>query len=186
MKSNRTRALIVLIPVVIILAVIALITKLTSHSSPPSPFSGMSTSTGNPLSLATQSPPPAPSPTPTLTKQTTVYVYTLTGTAPATIQYGDMSNEINVPGTPLPWTGTGEAPQEGNQIAIYAVMHGNGPDTATISERITTTCSNGTSKTETFQLQSDTESGDGNSVAPQYDIGFSDPNDGTAEQDAGC
>jgi hypothetical protein len=148
------------------------------------------TSSGSDSPAASSSPA-----TPTMTKQTDTIVFRVQGSGYPSIQYGtDSSNNQATgeygplgDGNALPWTATMSYNPGAMYYAVTAQLEGSGSITDSVTEVVTTWCSDGTHKTESFPLANGSASGGYAIASAQYNsLGSSTGNAGQAESDAGC
>lgn len=128
-----------------------------------------------------------------MTRQTDVVIFQVEGTGEPSIQYGTDSIDDQASGgygplgdgNPLPWS----ASLTYNTGALYyyvsAQLEGYGSITDSVTEVVSTWCSNGVHKTESFQLASGSASG-GYAIATAEYTGGDTGNAQQAESDAGC
>lgn len=158
------------------------------------PSTGASSSGGasNP-SASPSTPSPSPSPVPTMIKQTDVVVFRVQGTGYPSILYGTDSIQDQASGgygplgdgNALPWTASLPYNPGALYYAVSAQLEGSGSISDSVTEVITTWCSNGTHKTESFPLASGSASG-GYTIAQAEYAGGDTGNAAQAESDAGC
>jgi hypothetical protein len=133
-------------------------------------------------------PTPAPSPTPppaTMLSQTETIVFSVTGTGDPDVTYGSDNNQNDAGTVSLPWQGTIQLDPSALYYAVDAQLQGYGSIQDTVSESITTTCSNGAVKTESFPMANGSASG-GYAIASAEYVGGDPGNQYQAESDAGC
>lgn len=129
----------------------------------------------------------------TMTKQTDTIVFKVWGDGYPSIQYGTDSNS-NSPqggygplgdGNALPWSAS--LPYDSGALywAVTAQLEGYGDISDSVTEVITTWCSDSHRKTESFPLASGHASGGYNIATAEY-TGGDTGNAGQAESDAGC
>lgn len=136
---------------------------------------------------------PGDKPTPTMTKQTDIVVFSVSGNGEPSIQYGDGATTNNPSdgagplgdGVYLPWHASMNYSAGAFYYAVTAQLEGYGSIQDTVSEQITTYCSNGHIKTETFPLANGSASG-GYGIATAEYTGGDTGNASQAESDAGC
>lgn len=136
----------------------------------------------------------SPSPSaPTMTRQTDTVVFKVWGSGYPSIQYGSDSDN-NSPkggygplgdGNALPWSGSVTYDSNALYYAVSAQLEGYGDIRDSVTEVITTSCSDGSRKTESFQLASAHASGGYNIAQAEY-AGGDTGNAAQAESDAGC
>jgi hypothetical protein len=140
-----------------------------------------------------QSASPSPSPAPTMTRQTDMLVFKVWGSGYPSIQYGSDSNS-NSPsggygplgdGNVLPWSASLTYDSGALYYALSAQLEGYGDISDSVTEVITTYCSDGSHKTEDFPLASGHSSGGYNIAQAEY-AGGDTGNATQAESDAGC
>lgn len=155
---------------------------------------GISATSSGSGSPAAGSAPASPSPpAPTMTKQTDVVVLRVQGTGYPSIQYGtDSINDQAAggygplgDGNALPWTASLPYNPSALYYAVSAQFEGSGSISDSVTEVITTWCSDGTHKTESFPLASGSASG-GYTIAQAEYTGGNTGNAQQAESDAGC
>ena len=137
--------------------------------------------------------PPPPTPTPTMKSQTDTIVFAVTGSGYPSIQYGTDSNNNQASGgygplgdgNALPWSASLPYNPSALYYAVTAQLEGYGDISDSVTEVITTYCSNGTHKTESFPLASGHASG-GYAIATAEYAGGNTGNSAQAESDAGC
>jgi hypothetical protein len=156
----------------------------------------ISATSSGPGSPAAGSPPasgsPSP-PTPTMTKQTDTVVFRVQGSGYPSIQYGSDSSNHQATGgygqlgdgNALPWSATMPYDPGAQYYAVSAQLEGSGSITDSVTEVITTWCSDGTHKTESFPLANGSASG-GYAIATAEYTGGDTGNAQQAESDAGC
>jgi hypothetical protein len=140
------------------------------------------------------SPSDQPSAAPaTMTRQTDRVVFKVSGSGYPSIQYGSDSDS-NSPkggygplgdGNALPWSGSVTYNAGALYYAVSAQLEGSGDISDSVTEVITTYCSDGTHKTERFPLASGHASGGYNIAQAEY-TGGDTGNAAQAESDAGC
>ena len=139
------------------------------------------------------SPSPSPSASPTMTRQTDLVVFKVSGSGYPSVQYGTDSNN-NSPtggygplgnGVALPWSTSLTYDSNALYYYVSAQLQGYGDISDSVTEVITTYCSNGHHKTESFPLASGHASGSYNIAQAEYASGATG-NATQAESDAGC
>lgn len=132
---------------------------------------------------------------PTMTKQTDTVVFRVRGSGYPSIQYGTDSDNNQATGghgplgdgNALPWTASMTYNPNALYYVVSAQLEGSGNITDTVTEVITTYCSDGTHKTESFPLASGHASGGYAIASAQYNsTGSGTGNALQAESDAGC
>jgi len=159
-----------------------LITEPSSASSAPQPSES-----------ASESPSPSASPEPSMTRQSDVVVFRVRGSGYPSIQYGTDSDNNNVPGgygplgdgVALPWSASMTYDPNALYYAVSAQLEGYGDISDSVTEVITTYCSDGSHKTESFPLAHGHASG-GYAIAQAEYAGGDTGNATQAESDAGC
>jgi hypothetical protein len=141
------------------------------------------------------SPPPSPSPTPvpTMTRQVDLVVFKVWGSGYPSVQYGSDSNNNDAPGgygplgngVALPWSASLTYDSGALYYAVSAQLQGYGDISDSVTEVITTYCSDGSHKTESFPLASGHASG-GYAIAQAEYAGGDTGNATQAESNAGC
>lgn len=154
------------------------------------PSSG--SSAAQPSGSASGSPSPSAAPAPSMVRQTDLVVFQVTGTGLPSIQYGTDNN--NSPaggygplgdGNALPWSGSLTYDSSALYYYVSAQLEGGGDISDSVTEVITTYCSDGTHKTESFPLATGHASGGYNIAQAEY-TGGPTGNAQQAESDAGC
>jgi hypothetical protein len=154
--------------------------------------------TGITLTVATGTPDGAPTTapttpaTPTMLSQTDTVVFAVTGTGEPSVQYGNGATTNNPSGGAgplgdgnyLPWQASMTYNAGAEYYAVTAQLEGSGNISDTVTEVITTRCSNGT-HTESFPLANGSASG-GYGIAQAEYTGGDTGNASQAESDAGC
>lgn len=137
--------------------------------------------------------PSSPAPAPSMTRQTDTVAFKVSGSGYPSIQYGTDSNNNSPPGgygplgngNALPWS----ASLTYNSSALYyyvsAQLQGYGDISDSVTEVITTYCSDGSHKAESFPLANGHASGGYNIAQAEY-TGGATGNATQAESDAGC
>ena len=146
----------------------------------------------HPGANASASSSPAPA-APTMTRQTDTVVFRVSGSGYPSVQYGTDSSSNDVPGgygplgngVALPWSASVTYDPSALYYAVSAQLQGSGGISDSVAEVITTYCSDGTHKTESFPLASGHASG-GYAIAQAEYAGGSTGNAAQAESDAGC
>jgi hypothetical protein len=159
--------------------------------------------TGPPVASAPQNPAPgsasaepgspAPSAEPTMTRQSDDIVVRVEGSGDPSIQYGSDSDSRSPvggygplgDGNPLPWKGTVDYQPNALYYAITAQLEGSGDISDSVTEFVTTWCSDGSKHAESFPLASGHASGGYNIARAEY-TGGDTGNATQAESDAGC
>jgi hypothetical protein len=128
-----------------------------------------------------------------MTRQTDTIVFKVWGSGYPSVQYGTDSNNNSPPGgygplgdgNALPWSAT--LPYDGGALYYYvsAQLEGYGDISDSVTEVITTYCSGGSPKTESFPLANGHASGGYNIAQAEY-TGGATGNATQAESDAGC
>jgi hypothetical protein len=152
-----------------------------------------SASAPSPSESASGSPSPSASPEPTMTRQTDKVMFKVSGSGYPTIQYGTDSNNNSPPGgygplgdgNALPWSASLTYDSSALYYYVTAQLEGSGDISDSVTEVITTYCSDGSHKTERFPLASGHASGGYNIAQAEY-TGGDTGNAGQAESDAGC
>lgn len=153
------------------------------------------TSSGSDSPAAGSSPEDSNPPAPTMTKQTDTVVFRVQGSGYPSIQYGTDSDNNQAQGgygplgdgNALPWTASMTYNPNALYYVVSAQLEGSGNITDTVTEVITTYCSDGTHKTESFPLASGHASGGYAIASAQYNsMGIGTGNAQQAESDAGC
>ncbi len=120
-------------------------------------------------------------------------VFSVSGSGYPSIQYGTDSNN-NSPaggygplgnGVALPWSASLSYDSGALYYYVSAQLQGSGEISDSVTEEITTYCSNGHQKTESFPLASGHASGGYNIAQAEY-TGGDTGNAQQAESDAGC
>jgi hypothetical protein len=130
-----------------------------------------------------------------MTSQTDNVVFEVSGSGYPSIQYGTDSSENQAPGgygalgdgSALPWSAS--MPYNPNALYYYvsAQLEGSGSISDSVTEVITTYCSNGSHQTESFPLASGNASGGYTIAQAEYsNPSGGDSNAQQAESDAGC
>jgi hypothetical protein len=130
---------------------------------------------------------------PTMTRQTDTVVFKVWGSGYPSIQYGSDSNNNQAgggygplgDGNPLPWSASLTYDPSALYYAVTAQLEGYGDISDSVTEVITTYCSNGNHPTESFSLASGQASG-GYAIAQAEYTGGDTGNAQQAESDAGC
>lgn len=139
---------------------------------------------------AVSSPSPA---APTMTKQTDTVVFRVHGSGYPSIQYGSDSIDDQATGrygplgdgNALPWSASLRYDPGALYYAVTAQLEGSGSITDSVTEVITTWCSDSTHKTESFPLAHGSASGGYAIATAEYADGDTG-NAQQAESDAGC
>jgi hypothetical protein len=148
--------------------------------------------TGTPSGSDSPSDSPA---APTMTKQTDVIVFRVQGSGYPSIQYGTDSSKNQATGgngplgdgSALPWTAQMAYDPSALYYAVTAQLEGSGSITDSVTEVVTTWCSDGTHQTESFPLAHGSASGGYTIASAQYNgLGGATGNADQAESDAGC
>ena len=128
-----------------------------------------------------------------MTKQTDKIVFKVWGSGYPSVQYGSDSDTSNPQGgygplgdgVALPWSAPMTCDSSALYYAVSAQLEGYGNIRDSVTEVVTTSCSNGHHKTESFPLASGHASG-GYAIA-QAEYADGDTGNATqAESDAGC
>jgi len=128
-----------------------------------------------------------------MTRQTDRVVFRVSGSGYPSIQYGTDSDN-NSPhggygplgdGVALPWSASLTYDSSALYYYVSAQLEGYGDISDSVTEVITTYCSDGSHKTEKFQLASGHASGGYNIAQAEY-AGGDTGNAQQAESDAGC
>ena len=118
-----------------------------------------------PSASAPAAPPASASaPAPTMTRQTDTVVFKVSGSGYPSVQYGTDSNSNDVPGgygplgngVALPWSASLTYDPSALYYAVSAQLQGSGDISDSVTEVITTYCSDGSHKTESFPLATGT------------------------------
>jgi hypothetical protein len=201
----RRPPFLMVVPPLIFVTIIVIAVLATSHPSSPvassSPSAEASQAIGQPSSSLSGSPSasasvsgsPSASPAPTMTRQTDVVVFRVSGSGYPSIQYGTDSNNNSPPGgygplgngNALPWSGSVTYDSSALYYYVSAQLQGYGDISDSVTEVITTYCSDGSHKTESFSLASGHASGGYNIALAEY-AGGDTGNAQQAESDAGC
>jgi hypothetical protein len=128
-----------------------------------------------------------------MTRQTDLVVFKVTGSGYPSIQYGTDNNSNSPPGgygplgngNALPWSGSLTYDSSALYYYVSAQLQGYGDISDSVTEVITTYCSNGHHKKESFPLASGHASGGYNIAMAEY-TGGGTGNAQQAESDAGC
>jgi hypothetical protein len=139
------------------------------------------------------SPSPSPTPSPTMTRQVDLVVFKVWGSGYPSVQYGSDSNNNDAPGgygplgngVALPWSASLTYGSSALYYAVSAQLQGYGDIADSVTEVITTYCSDGSHKTESFPLASGHASG-GYAIAQAEYAGGDTGNATQGESDAGC
>ncbi len=129
---------------------------------------------------------------PTMVSQTDVVVFSVSGTGDPSIQYGDGATTNNPSGGAgplsdgnyLPWHASMPYSADAEYYAVTAQLEGSGDISDTVTEVVTTQCSNGT-HTESFPLANGSANGGYGIAQAEYASGDTG-NAAQAESDAGC
>jgi len=132
-------------------------------------------------------------PAPSMTRQTDTIVFKVWGSGYPSIQYGTDSNNNSPPGgygplgngNALPWSASLTYDSSALYYYVSAQLQGYGDISDTVTEVITTYCSDGSPKTESFPLANGHASGGYNIAQAEY-TGGATGNATQAESDAGC
>jgi hypothetical protein len=131
----------------------------------------------------------------TMTKQTDTVVFKVEGSGYPSIQYGTDSINDQASGgygplgdgNALPWTASLPYNPSALYYAVSAQLEGSGSISDSVTEVITTYCSNGHHKTESFPLANGSASGGYTIAQAEYSsLGSGTGNASQAESDAGC
>ena len=137
----------------------------------------------------------AASASPTMTRQIDLAVFDVSGSGYPSIQYGTDSDNNNVQGgygplgdgVALPWSASITYHPNALYYAVTAQLEGSGDISDSVTEVITTYCSDGHHKTESFPLASGHASGGYAIAQAEYsNLGGGTGNAEQAESDAGC
>jgi hypothetical protein len=128
-----------------------------------------------------------------MTRQTDTVVFKVWGSGYPSVQYGSDSNNNDVPGgygplgngVALPWSASLPYDPSALYYAVSAQLQGYGDISDSVTEVITTYCSDGSHKTESFPLASGHASG-GYAIAQAEYTGGDTGNAQQVESDAGC
>ncbi len=145
---------------------------------------------------ATQAPAPTDTPAaaPTMVSQSDIVVFSVTGSGAPSIQYGNGATTNNPndgagplgDGNYLPWHASMTYSPGALYYAVTAQNEGSGSISDTVTEQVTTVCSNGT-HTESFPLANGSANGGYGIASAQYNnLGSGTGNASQAESDAGC
>jgi hypothetical protein len=132
-------------------------------------------------------------PAPTMTRQTDKVVFKVRGSGYPSIQYGSDSDSRSPAGgygplgdgNALPWSASVTYDPSALYYAVSAQLEGYGDISDSVTEVITTYCSDGSHKTESFPLAHGHASGGYNIAQAEYADGDTG-NAAQAESDAGC
>lgn len=146
-----------------------------------------------PSGLASGSPSGSAAPAPTMTRQVDLVVFKVTGSGYPSIQYGTDSNNNSPPGgygplgdgNALPWSASLTYDPSALYYYVSAQLEGYGDISDSVTEVITTYCSDGSHQTERFPLANGHASGGYNIAQAEY-TGGDTGNAQQAESDAGC
>ena len=147
----------------------------------------------SPSGSASGSPSPSAAPGPTMSRQTDTVVFKVTGSGYPSIQYGTDSNNDSPPGgygplgngNALPWSASLTYDSSALYYYVSAQLQGYGDISDSVTEVITTYCSDGSHETESFALANGHASGGYNIAQAEY-TGGNTGNATQAESDAGC
>jgi hypothetical protein len=128
-----------------------------------------------------------------MTRQTDIVVFKVSGSGYPSIQYGTDSDNNQAQGdygplsdgNALPWSASMTYNPNALYYAVTAQLEGYGDISDSVTEVVTTYCSNGVHKTESFPLASGQASG-GYAIAQGEYTGGDTGNAQQAESDAGC
>jgi hypothetical protein len=128
-----------------------------------------------------------------MTRQTDIVVFKVSGSGYPSIQYGTDNNSNSPPGgygplgngNALPWSGSLTYDSSALYYYVSAQLQGYGDISDSVTEVITTYCSDGSHKTESFPLASGHASGGYNIAMAEY-TGGPTGNAQQVESDAGC
>jgi len=128
-----------------------------------------------------------------MTHQADTVVFKVWGSGYPSIQYGTDSNNNSPPGgygplgngNALPWSASLTYDSRALYYYVSAQLQGYGDISDSVTEVITTYCSDGSHKTESFPLASGHASGGYNIAQAEY-TGGDTGNATQAESDAGC
>ena len=130
-----------------------------------------------------------------MTRQTDTVVFKVSGSGYPSIQYGTDSNNNDVQGgygplgngVALPWSASVTYNSKALYYAVTAQLEGSGDISDSVTEVITTYCSDSHQKTESFPLASGHASGGYAIAQAEYsNLGSGTGNAQQAESDAGC
>ncbi len=203
---RRTPFLVVAPPLTLVVIIILIAVLSSNNTSNPaassssagaSPAFGLSSPSGSasPSASGSGSPSPSAAPSPTMTRQTDRVVFKVSGSGYPSIQYGTDSNNNSVPGgygplgdgVALPWSASMTYDPNALYIAVTAQLEGYGDISDSVTEVVTTYCSDGSHKTESFPLAKGHASGGYAIAQAEYVNGGTDTGDAQqAESDAGC
>lgn len=150
--------------------------------------------TGPPVAGASAGPEsPAPAAEPTMTRQSDVVVFRVSGTGYPSILYGSDSDNRSPKGgygalgdgNVLPWKASLAYDSGALYYAVTAQLEGSGDISDSVTEVVTTWCSDGSKHTERFPLASGHASGGYSIARAEYASGDTG-NAAQAESDAGC
>jgi len=152
-----------------------------------------SASAPSPSGSASGSPSPSAPAAPTMTRQTDKVVFKVSGSGYPSIQYGSDSDSRSPAGgygplgdgNALPWSASVTYDPSALYYAVSAQLEGYGDISDSVTEVITTYCSDGSHKTESFPLAHGHASGGYNIAQAEY-AGGDTGNAAQAESDAGC
>ena len=116
---------------------------------------------------ASSAPQPSAPAAPTMTRQVDTIVFKVSGSGYPSVQYGSDSNSNDAPGgygplgngVALPWSASLTYDPSALYYAVSAQLQGYGDISDSVTEVITTYCSDGSHKTESFPLASGHASG---------------------------
>ncbi len=128
-----------------------------------------------------------------MTRQTDTVVFAVSGSGYPSVQYGSDSDNNSAQGgygplgngVALPWSASLPYNSGALYYAVSAQLQGYGDISDSVTEVITTYCSDGSHKTESFPLASGHASG-GYAIAQAEYAGGNTGNATQAESDAGC
>jgi hypothetical protein len=159
-------------------------------NDPAAPAASQSASPSAPPSPPASSQPAA---APTMTSQTDMVVFKVWGSGYPSVQYGSDSDTSNPQGGygplgngfALPWSASMTYDPGAQYYAVSAQLQGSGDIQDSVTEVVTTHCSDGSRHTESFPLASGHASG-GYAIAQAEYAGGDTGNAAQAESDAGC
>ncbi len=163
-----------------------------THKATPKPAKPVAVAKPAPTTPAPVATTPAAPATPTMVSQTDIVVFSVTGTGEPSIQYGNGATTNNPSegagplsdGNYLPWHASMTYSAGAEYYAVTAQLEGSGSISDTVTEVVTTQCSDGT-HTESFPLANGSASG-GYGIAQAEYAGGDTGNATQAESDAGC
>jgi len=131
-----------------------------SQASSSAAESAFGSPSASPSASDIGSPSPSAPAAPTMTRQTDKVVFRVSGSGYPSVQYGSDSDSNNVPGgygplgdgVALPWSASLTYDPNALYYAVSAQLEGSGDISDSVTEVITTYCSDGSHKTESFAL----------------------------------